>query len=184
MSVCGTRRLGDYIGLGQCISVESVAAAAKHLARHVNTIEIMDGGQTAFWLNNGEATRPDTAVQGSYTQNDTMQWSRVLSKRLRAALRAALPNARMVHRSGNTSVDADFYHMVFAPMLLTAAGSFAAAAAAASHGHHVLTPASKELNFPHLGQLQARRFGAAVDNWHLYPYEMLNISDLGAESTK
>jgi len=97
-----------------------------------------------------------------------------MAARLEAALKAALPRARILRRPP-ASVDADFYRMVHAPLLLTAAGSFAVSAAAAAFGREVWTPAAQNLNFPHLGQRSPERL---ADNWRTYAYEMEEMAGL------
>ena len=101
-----------------------------------------------------------------------------LSSRLDTALAAASPNAKIVHRAAG-SVDADFYRMVHAPLLVTAAGSFAVAAAVAGHGRAIRTPASDNLNFPHL---YTRAEETMADNWRTYAYSMEELGALAAPS--
>ena len=166
-------RLGDFIGLGQCIDVKSVAAAAASLLPIPAVIEVLDGGQTAFWL----GTQPPAAQQSPekvrrFSKSDSVSWSRRLRQMLLDELRRALPEARVVPSKGR-SVDEDFYRMVHAPLLVTAGGSFAVAAAAAAYGAQVRTPAATDLNHPHLGKRPEEQL---ADNWRTYSFQMLSTA--------
>ena len=57
--------------------------------------------------------------------------------------------------------------MAQAPLLVTAAGSFAVTAAIAGYGRHVRTPASDNLNFPDRG---VRAVESMAPNWRTYGY--------------
>ncbi len=59
---------------------------------------------------------------------------------------------RPVNFQAPGSTDADFYRMAYAPLLVTAAGSFAVMAAAANvDARQVRTPSADNLNFPDKG---------------------------------
>ena len=93
---------------------------------------------------------------------------------LYAALRKALPLAILV-RAPARSADEDFYRMVHAPLLLTAAGSYAIAAAIAAYGK-VRTPASKNWRHPEGEQLpptvMCAESGGLCSNWSTFAYSM------------
>ena len=170
-------RLGDFIGLGQCIDVKSVAAAAAALRPAPTVIEVLDGGQTAFWV----GTQPPSEKQSPeklqrFSKGDSVAWSRRLRQTLLEELRAAMPAARIVP-SAARSVDEDFYRMVHAPLLVTAGGSFAVAAAAAATSTQVRTPAAADMNHPHLGKRPEEQL---ADNWRTYAYEMLSTAQFQA----
>jgi len=166
-------RLGDFIGLGQCIDVKSVAAAAAALQPSPVVIEVLEGGVGAFWL----GTQPPAAQQSPekvrrFSKSDSVSWSRRLRQMLLDELGRALPEARIVPPTGR-SVDEDFYRMVHAPLLVTAGGSFAVAAAAAAYGAQVRTPAASDLNHPHLGKRPEEQL---ADNWRTYSFQMLSTA--------
>ena len=155
-------RLGDFIGLGQCIDVRSVAAVAAGLRPAPTIVEVLDGGKTAYWV----GTQPPSAHQSPekvqrFSKSDSVAWSRRLRQMLLDELRAMMPAARIVSPVVR-SVDEDFYRMVHAPLLVTAGGSFAVAAAAAATGAQVRTPAAADMNHPHLGKRPEEQL---ADNW-------------------
>ena len=85
------------------------------------------------------------------------------------------PHAELRTGRAASSVDRDFYRMVFAPLLVTAAGSFAITAAVASHAAEIRTPAAQNLNFPHWGAEAPSRIS---DTWQTYEFSLQNLSGI------
>ena len=90
-----------------------------------------------------------------------------MQQELEAALKRAAPQATLVRRTP-VSIDADWFRLAHAPMLVTAAGSFAVTAAIASHARHIRTPAAENLNFP---DRATRTPEAMAPNWRTYSYD-------------
>ena len=158
-------RTGDFTTNGWCISVRDVIAAAVSLSPSV--VEILDGGRKHLAQVDGFS-----APIGSKTKSriklaqNTSNW---LLQELEDGLRAALPNAIVIRQGEPVSVDDDFYRLVHAPLLVTAAGSFAITAAAASTARVVLTPSAISLNFPNQGVAPEMRL---AHNWRTYTYDI------------
>ena len=95
-----------------------------------------------------------------------MRLSATLQADLEAALRAALPRAKIV-RTPAASIDADWFRIAHAPLLVTGAGSFAVTAAIASHATKVRTPAADNLNFPDRATVPVEQL---APNWRTYAY--------------
>jgi hypothetical protein len=90
-----------------------------------------------------------------------------LASEVETALRAAVPSATFVRHSP-LSIDADWYRLALAPMLLTGAGSFAVTAAIAGVGKRIRTPAADNLNFP---DRATREEELIANNWRTYTYD-------------
>ena len=157
-------RLGDFVTNAWCIPPMDVAAAAAALRPSV--IEIMDGGVRHLDQVDGFSASPHRANRTR--QQLAVRLSVELQAELEAALRAAVPLAR-VTRSPAASIDADWFRIAHAPLLVTAAGSFAVTAAIAGHGQAVRTPAADNLNFPDRGERDEEELAA---NWRTYRYAL------------
>ena len=155
-------RLGDFVTNSWCIAPADVAAAAAALSPTV--VEIMDGGMRHLDQVDGYSAGPHRANRTR--QQYALRLSSELQGELEGALRAALPSARIT-RTPPASIDADWFRIVHAPMLVSGAGSFAVTAAIASHGREVRTPASDNLNFPDRGVRPVETLAA---NWRTYSY--------------
>lgn len=127
----------------------------------------MDGGKKHLDQLDGWGAAPHRANRSRVAQ--ALSMAAAVQERLDAALRAAVPSARLVRPQQQRSIDADWFRMAHAPLLVTAAGSFAVSAAIASHARHVRTPAAANLNFPNR---EGRREEALADNWRTYAYDL------------
>lgn len=179
-------RVGDFVHLGSCPSVDDVAREAAALQPAV--VELLDGGATTDSSTAENSTHPRNF--GAPTLFETTNRAYIKARaqaamrsreasaatvsRLRSALKAALPNAR--HVSGlsppgasHVSTDRDFYRMVHAPLLLTAGGSYAIAAAIASYAREVRTPAARDLLHLTKGQSRPESIGTA---WRTYAFKV------------
>lgn len=148
-------------------------------------VEILDGGSHHYNIKDQPKdmlgpNRPGGAESAGGSKKQNVDWTAAMASRLEISLAAALPHARIL-RPAAASVDMDFFRMVHAPLLLTGAGSFAASAASAALGREVWTPASQNLNFPHLGQRKPERL---AENWQTYTYAMENTSGLEASNSQ
>ena len=177
-------RVGDFVQLGVCISVEAVARSAATLRPSV--VELLDGGGTtdssttfnsthrsnfvsfppSRSSSSSSTSRQFYAERAARTQASREQSAAVIA-RLRAALEAALPNAQHIDALAGRSTDADFYRMVHAPLLLTAGGSFAIAAAVASYAAEVRTPAARDYLHTNKGQYQPEQ---VAPGWQTYSF--------------
>ena len=156
-------RLGDFVTNSWCIPPAAVATAAAALQPSV--IEIMDGGSHHLDQVDGYSLAPHRVNRTR--REHALSLSAQLRVDLEAALRAAVPSAR-VTRAAAASIDVDWFRIAHAPLLVTAAGSFAVTAAIASHGHHVRTPAAENLNFP---DRAVRPEEEMARNWRTYAYD-------------
>jgi hypothetical protein len=156
-------RLGDFVTNGWCVPPADVARAAAALDPSV--IELMDGGVRHLDQVDGYSASPHRPNRTR--QRQALALSATLQRELEAALRAASPAARVV-RSPTTSIDGDWFRCAHAPLLVTAAGSFAVTAAVAGHGRQIRTPASENLNFPNQG---VRASEQMAPNWQTYVYD-------------
>ena len=160
-------RLGDFVTNRWCVPPDDVAAAAAQLEPRV--VEVMDGGTHHLDQVDGFSASPHRANRSRLQQAARMGSD--LSGALEAALRRAMPTARIV-RHTPVSADADWYRIAHAPLLVTGAGSFATTAAIASHGAHVRTPAAANLNFPDRGTRAAEQL---APNWRTYAYDVRSM---------
>mmetsp|Transcript_63750 Transcript_63750/g.106004 ORF Transcript_63750/g.106004 Transcript_63750/m.106004 type:complete len:328 (-) Transcript_63750:254-1237(-) len=153
-------RTGDFVAnrgnKTKWIEPKSIAAAAKaHFVQAPAWIAICGGGRN-FTMSDADsvvmlAARSDRLIQ-----------------HIRAAFSVAFPAAR-VELIDETSPDADFYLIVTAPMLVTAAGSYALAASLASQGQR-LTPALRNLNFVDKGWEKTERQAVVPGEWRWRTY--------------
>ena len=157
-------RLGDFVTNGWCIAAEDVGAAVAPLAPSV--IEVMDGGIHHLDQVDGYSAAPHRANRTRQTL--AVRMSTELQQRLRHALQAAVPTARII-RSPAATIDADWFRIAHAPMLVTAAGSFAITAAIAGYARQIRTPASSNLNFPDRAVLAEEE---VAPNWQTYRYDL------------
>ena len=160
-------RLGDFVTNSWCVSPTDLAAAAAPLRPSV--VEIMDGGIRHLDQVDGFSLTPHRANRTR--QQYALRLSEQLQVDLEAALRSALPAARIT-RTPAASIDADWFRIAHAPMLVTAAGSFAVTAAVAGFGHAVRTPAADNLNFP---DRAVREEEQLAPNWRTYVYDRQNL---------
>ena len=154
-------RLGDFVTNSWCIPPEDLAAAAADLSPTV--IELMDGGKKHLEQVDGYGAHRANRSR----LNQAMRMAVDVQTELEAALRTAVPRATIV-RHVPVSIDADWFRLAHAPMLITAAGSFAVTAAIAGHGKHVRTPAADNLNFP---DRKTREEEVMAPNWRTYRYD-------------
>ncbi len=160
-------RLGDFVTNSWCISPVDIAETAASL--NPSVIEIMDGGVKHLDQVDGYF---DTPHRVNRTRQQTaLRISSELQGDLESALRAAAPSARIM-RSAATTVDADWFRMAHAPMLVTGAGSFAVTAAVASHGQQIRTPAAANLNFPDRATRPAEHL---APNWRTFTYDLARM---------
>lgn len=157
-------RLGDFVTNSWCIPPRDVAAAAAPLSPSV--IEIMDGGMRHLDQVDGYSAGPHRANRTR--QQYALQLSAELQRDVEAALRSAVPDAKIV-RSPAASIDHDWFRIAHAPLLVTGAGSFAVTAAIAAHASEVRTPAADNLNFP---DTAVRTEEQLAPNWRTYRYDM------------
>lgn len=158
-------RLGDFVTNSWCIPPTDLAAAAAPLDPTV--VEIMDGGKRHLDQVDGYSATPHRANRTR--QQFALHLSVDLQGELEAALRAALPSAKIV-RPAPASIDADWFRLAQAPLLLTGAGSFAVTAAiAAAHASTVRTPAADNLNFPNRARREVEQLAS---NWRTYAYDL------------
>ncbi len=160
-------RVGDFVTNSWCISPADVAAAAAALSPTI--IEIMDGGIRHLDQVDGFSLVPHRANRSR--QQSALRMSAELQADLETALRAAVPSAR-VTRTPAASIDADWFRIAHAPLLVTAAGSFAVTAAIAGHGHQIRTPAADNLNFP---DRAVRTVEQMAPNWQTYGYSVASM---------
>ena len=157
-------RLGDFVTNRWCVPPRDIAAAAAELSPSV--VEIMDGGVRHLDQIDGWSQSPHKANRSRIAFANRVNGE--LQLLLEQALRAAVPSARFV-RHMPVSIDADWYRVANAPMLITGAGSFAVTAAIAGLGRQIRTPAADNLNFPDRGpSLEAE---ALAHNWRTYSYD-------------
>lgn len=157
-------RLGDFVTNLWCVPPADVAAAAAALRPSI--IEIMDGGVRHLDQVDGFSSASKHANRTR--QQQALRLSAELQTDLEAALRAALPAVRIT-RSPSASIDADWFRIAHAPLLVTAAGSFAVTAAIAGYGRQLRTPAAENLNFP---DRAVRPEEDIVENqWRTYFYD-------------
>ena len=95
-------------------------------------------------------------------------WSDQLIRRIQAAFSAAFPATR-IELIDEASPDADFYLLATAPMLVTAAGSYALTASLAGRGQR-LTPALRNLNFVNKGWEKTERQAVVPGDWRWRTY--------------
>ena len=146
--------------------LEDVAAAVGELKPTV--VELMDGGSKHLdqvdGLNSRHGANRSRIVQALRMAAD-------LHDGLEAAIRRVAPQAKIV-RPKAVSTDADWFRLAHAPMLVTAAGSFAVTAAIASHGTRVRTPAAENLNFPDRATVEPE---VMAPNWRTYSYDRAKL---------
>jgi hypothetical protein len=143
-------RLGDFVSLNQTIDIVDIIKAIKNIETEISHIEIMDGGM-------------------NHDTNNTIP-SKNLRKNLLDKLILEFPN-KNIFFSEKRSTDEDFYRMVYAPILVTASGSYAIWASICSYSRIVLTPCCVNLNFHKNGKIKPQIF--FEDNnqkWILYDY--------------
>ena len=157
-------RLGDFVTNRWCVPPRDVAAAASALSPSI--VEIMDGGVRHLDQIDGWSAGPHKANRSRIAFANRVNGEVQLL--LEEALRAAVPSARLI-RHTPVSIDADWYRIANAPMLITGAGSFAVTAAIAGLGHHIRTPAADNLNFPDRGPRPATE--VLAHNWRTYNYD-------------
>jgi len=160
-------RLGDFVTNSWCIPPADVAAAAASL--HPSVIEIMDGGVRHLDQVDGYSAVPHRANRTR--QQQALHLSAELQSDLEGALRAAVPSARIT-RTRAASIDADWFRIAHAPLLVTSAGSFAVTAAIAGYAEHVRTPAADNLNYP---DRSTREVEQMAPNWQTYAYDLHNM---------
>ena len=85
-----------------------------------------------------------------------------------ASVPVPVPAPAPVTPAPTTSIDGDWFRIALAPLLITAAGSFAVTAAIAGHGRQVRTPAAGNLNFP---DREVRAEEELAPNWRTYAYD-------------
>ena len=136
-------RMGDFVTNRWCVPPGDIARVAASLRPSV--IEIMDGGVKHLDQIDGWSQGPHRANRSriAYANKANVE----LQGRLKAALTSAAPWAKIVHHTP-VSIDADWFRIAHAPLLVTGAGSFAVTAAIAGFGSSIRTPAADNLNFP------------------------------------
>jgi hypothetical protein len=150
-------RVGDILlapETEQVISPASVARAVADLQPTV--VEILDGGTRHLDFGSfagkaaglGDAARAAKQCLDPFQkcrnlgsdQNSSLEFTQLLID----AIAAAVPSATVM-RSPKRSVDADFFRMAHAPLLVTGIGSYAIAGAVAGYARGIRTPASWDL---------------------------------------
>lgn len=157
-------RLGDFVTNSWCVPPKDIAAVAASL--NPSVIEIMDGGVRHLDQVDGWSQGPHRANRSRLAYAHRVNGE--LQAKLEAALASAAPNARIT-RHTSASIDADWFRIAHAPLLVTGAGSFAVTAAIAGHASHIRTPAADNLNFPDRGPSVAEE--TMAHNWRTYTYD-------------
>jgi len=139
-------RVGDFLNHPEILNYSKLVDAIDLLPEKPESVEILSSG-AHFRAN-----------------NDIYQKSCEMLQDLCKKVKEKLPNADVTLTTNISNADYDFFKMVKAPYLITGAGSFAIFAAAANTGYR-LTPALKNLNFPHLGTIPQE---CIYENWHTY----------------
>ena len=135
-------RVGDFLRLGQCIDTESVIRQVEETAPH-DFICILSSGVDF------DGSNWDGASKMSSSEPSLHRAGAYLLRTIHQSICKALPEARVV--ISENDVDTDFFLMITAPVLITAASSFAMCAAIANP-NTVRTPATVNMNFPKRGQ--------------------------------
>lgn len=157
-------RMGDFVTNRWCVPPGDIARVAASLRPSV--IEIMDGGVKHLDQIDGWSQGPHRANRSriAYANKANVE----LQGRLKAALTSAAPWAKIVHHTP-VSIDADWFRIAHAPLLVTGAGSFAVTAAIAGFGSSIRTPAADNLNFPDRHPVGAEE--TMAHNWRTYAYD-------------
>lgn len=161
-------RLGDYVHYGDVLNFNDIIFEMKKLKIDFSAIEIMDGGKkhnSRDFFN---------SIYNIETKKSEIIYNQFVDK-----LRENFPETEII-KSTAISVDKDFYRMVYAPILITAGGSYAITAAMASHAHIIRTPSCKTLDFPSKGTIENLIINKKNCDWKTYQYSMLK--DIGIEN--
>lgn len=148
-------RVGDFITLGNSISTESLVEACTTLPTKPTVFEILNSGKN---------------FQGDLTQSQN-----VLAV-LKNQLADHFPDAEIIF-APELSPDEDFIKMMYAPLLVTAGGSFAILGALLSSATSIRTPACSNLNFCEIegqDELLSQIDHFTHTDWTFYKYDKLN----------
>ena len=140
----------------------------RELSNEIDTIEIMDGGQShhPIVMNEGIVNykkslfREDEKTSGKI-YNDFYN-----------NLKSEFKNMKII-KSQKGTTDEDFFRMVSAPILITGGGSYALASAIASKARIIRTPSCKNLDHPKEGCIKNIKIPKKDCDWKTYQYSML-----------
>ena len=161
-------RLGDVVTLGDTIDYRNIIDCIRELSNEIDTIEIMDGGQShhPIVMNEGIVNykkslfREDEKTSGKI-YNDFYN-----------NLKSEFKNMKII-KSQKRTTDEDFFRMVSAPILITGGGSYALASAIASKARIIRTPSCKNLDHPKEGCIKNIKIPKKDCDWKTYQYSML-----------
>ena len=160
-------RLGDYVSLGDVIDYNYTIDAMKNLNKTFSVIELMDGGKS-------HKSTMFSSFSGfkNYFNNHEISKSEQISNDFIEKLKQTFPSSKVI-QSEKRSPDEDFYRMSYAPILITAGGSFAITAAIGGKSKIIRTPSCKTLDFPSKGCENDVIIPKNQCDWKTYQYKML-----------
>ena len=162
-------RLGDVVTLGDAINYTSIINVIEELKEKIDTIEILDGGQNHHPIQVVDGVK---VFAKGLLRSDVSTSSKIYNDFYKS-LNDKFPNINVIKSEKRTS-DEDFFRMVSAPILITAAGSYAIAAAIAGDSKIIRTPSCKDLDHPKYGCLEKDiQLDKKYCDWKTYQYEIL-----------
>ena len=159
-------RLGDVVSLGDVIDYKYILQTLKDLKINFSVIEIMDGGRTHTGKPFGNLD-----VWKNFIFNTDLKESNKIYEDFYQELKDNFPNTKII-QSPKKSTDEDFFRMSSAPILVTGTGSYALSACIGGKSRIIRTPASKDLDFPSLGNKKIQKIPKKNSDWITYDYRM------------